>query len=493
MTLHAESSESWSINTDLGFPELLGGVVDGEWMEAGSLAQLRIEDPATGSTIATTIDSNAEMVDLAVRSAHVALSGPWGRMSPAERGRILWNVARALRSESETIARAESVDTGKPISQARGDVETSARYFEFYAGLADKICGETIPEPSDTFAYTRREPYGVVLHITPWNAPLAQMSRGVAPSLAAGNTVVVKPSELTPLTSLYVAHLFVRAGLPPGVCNVIPGSGGTGELLVRHPLVRKISFTGSLVTGRRVMSNAAERIVPCSLELGGKSPTIILPDADMEAAARAGAAAVVRNSGQSCFATTRLLVHKSRYDQLVEAVSSRLSQLTVGRGLDDPDLGPLVSADQLAIVRDYLNSAVAEGATVLQPGGESPVGPGHFEMPTLLVGVENHMRVAQEEIFGPVQSVLVFEDEEEAIAMANDSEYGLAAGLFTTNLAAAHRIAAQLEAGQVLVNRYPAGGVETPFGGYKQSGIGREKGVEALRDYTQVKTVVIAI
>jgi aldehyde dehydrogenase (NAD+) len=403
-------------------------------------------------------------------------------------------IAAILRRNADALAATESIDSGKPLAQAHNDVETSARYFEFYGGIADKIMGETLPQPAGTLAYTLREPLGVVAHITPWNSPLAQMSRGVAPSLAAGNTVVVKPSELTPLTSLIAALLFVEAGLPPGACNVVPGVGpGAGTALVEHDLVQHVSFTGSVQTGRVVAKIAARRIIPVNLELGGKSPTIILPDADIQAASMAGAAAVVKNSGQSCFATTRLLVHEKIHDQFVAKVVDRVASLRLGHGLSEPDLGPLVSARQRERVISHVNSALDDGARI---GNDptttlAPDGPGHFVRPVILVDVVNTMKIAQDEVFGPVQSILTFADEDEAVAMANDSNYGLAAGVFTQNLGAAHRLAAALEAGQIQVNRYPAGGVETPFGGYKQSGIGREKGVEAMRYYTQLKTVII--
>jgi len=491
--VRVESWGAWRADEALEFPRVVGAFIEGDWSTGKAAGQLTVEDPATEGTIATTIDADTALVDSAVVSAHRAFQHIWRATTHIERSRILRALADGLRKEREVLAVAESVDTGKPISQARSDVDMSARYFEYYSGLADKIHGETIPGSDETLIYTRREPFGVCAHITPWNSPLLQMCRGVAPSLAAGNTVVVKPSELTPVTSIYSAVLFIRYGLPPGVCNVIPGAGRAGADLVRHPLVRHVSFTGSVETGRRVMSAAAAHIVPCNLELGGKSPTIILRDADIGAAAAAGAAAVVRNSGQSCFATTRLLVHRSVHDELVEGIVRRITSLSVGRGLDDPDLGPLASSAQHAKVRGYLDLARAEGAEVVQPGGESGRVRGHFERPAVLVGVKNNMRVAQEEIFGPVQSVIVFDDEEEAISMANDSPYGLAAGVFTGSLSAAHRIAARLEAGQVQINRYPAGGVETPFGGYKQSGFGREKGIEALHYYTQLKTVIVAL
>ena len=477
-----------------GLPPLLTAFAGGDFVAPEGGPILDVEDPATGTAVARFGQTSAGGVDAAVRSAHEAWRG-WSRLEPAERGRRLYRVAGALRDHADLLARLETIDSGKPLSQARADVAVSARYFEYYAGMADKIAGQTIPQPPGTFAYTVREPYGVVAHITPWNAPLSQLARGVAPCLAAGNTVVVKPSELTPLTSLFAARLMAGAGLPGGVCNVVLGVGDpTGERLVAHDLVRHITFTGSVAAGRRVGAVAAERVVGVNLELGGKSPTIVCADADLAVAAAAGALAVVRNSGQSCFATTRLLVDRAVHDQFVGLLAAHMTGLSVGHGLDDPDVGPLISARQLARVTSFIGSARSDGAEVVI-GGSVPDGltRGHFVAPTLLDGVTNDMRVAREEIFGPVQSVLAFGSLDEAIGLANDTEYGLSAGVFTRDAGTAHRVAARLQAGQVQVNRYTGAGVEVPFGGYKNSGLGREKGTAAMHHYTQLKSVIMAV
>jgi aldehyde dehydrogenase (NAD+) len=476
----------------VGATDPIGAVVDGEWTATGG-APVTVEDPATRRTLATFADATDDDVERAVVSAHRAYREVWRDLGGVRRADILFAVADVIRRNADVLARLETYDTGKPLKQARADVATAARYFAFYAGHADKIYGETIPGEGAYWSYTLREPYGVVAHVTPWNSPISQMCRGVAPCLAAGNTVVVKPSEITPLSSLVAARLFVEAGLPPGVCNVIPGRGATaGAALVAHPLVSHMAFTGSVATGRRILHAAAERIVGCNLELGGKSPTVVLPDADLDAAVTAGALAVVRNAGQSCFATTRLIVHSSIAEEYGARVATAVDTLTVGPGIDDPDLGPLASGQQLSKVEAAIESGRAEGAR-LATGGTRPEGlDGYFLSPAVLTGVRNDMHVAQEEIFGPVQTVLTYDDVDEAVAIANDSSYGLAAGVFTRDITTAHKLARRLEAGQVQINRYPMGGVETPFGGYKHSGIGREKGLAALEHYTQLKTVIVA-
>ena len=477
-----------------GLPTELTAFAGGEFTAADQGARVfDVDDPATGQVVARFAESSAAMVDTAIRDAHDAFLS-WRLLDPAERGRRLFGVATALRRDADLLARLETIDSGKPLSQARADIAASARYFEYHAGLADKVQGETIPQPAGTFAYTVREPYGVIAHITPWNAPLTQLTRGVAPSLAAGNAVVVKPSELTPLTTLYAARLMVQAGLPAGLCNVVLGAGDpTGEQLISHELVRHITFTGSVAAGRRVGTVAAQRIVGVNLELGGKSPTIVFADADLEAAARAGALAVVRNSGQSCFATTRLVVERPVYDRFVDLLAQRMAGLSLGHGLDEPDVGPLISQRQFERVMSFVDSARGSGADVVTGGERADVVGGYYVAPTLLAGVRNDMPVAREEIFGPVQSVLRFDDLDEAVAIANDTPYGLSAGVFTRDGARAHAIAARLEAGQVQINRYTGAGVEVPFGGYKSSGLGREKGVDAMQHYTQVKSVIMDI
>ena len=484
----------WKPRTAIELPDPIGAFIDGDWVVDAGSDRFVVEDPADLTDLAVVGEADPALVDRAVESADAAYRTIWRHTPPRARGQILIAMAATIRLHANDLARLETLDTGKPLSQARSDVETSARYLDYYAGMADKVRGHTLPQPRGAFAYTIREPYGVIAHVTPWNSPLSQMCRGLAPSLAVGNTTVVKPSEVTPLSSLLAARLFLESGLPPGVCNVVPGRGTvTGHALVSHPLVRHVSFTGSVATGSTILRTVADAIIPCNLELGGKSPTIVLADADVHAAARAGAMAVVRNSGQSCFATTRLLVHRSIHDEFVDRIAAEVAGLTIGHGLDDPHLGPLASAGQLAKAQGYVAGARQEGASVLIEGASHTSLPGHFMSPVVLDQVHNDMRIAREEVFGPVQSILTFDSEDEAVSIANDSEFGLAAGIFTRDVSAAHRLASVLEAGQIQINAYPAGGVDTPFGGYKKSGLGREKGVEAIDYYTQLKTVVMVI
>jgi aldehyde dehydrogenase (NAD+) len=481
----------WDFHTALGAPKVLSSFIDGRAVLPG-LNLLPVEDPATEDEITWFAEAEEDTVAAAVQSAQETFLRHWRHAPPVQRGRLLFAIAAKLRSRAEDLARLESLDTGKPLGQTRTDIETAARYFDYYGGVADKIGGETIPQPESSFTFTLREPIGVVVHVTPWNSPITQMVRGVAPSLAAGNTVVVKPSEIAPISSVVAAALFVEAGLPPGVCNVVLGRGSTtGARLVSDPRVGHVTFTGSVRTGKAIMAMTAQNVVPCNLELGGKSPTLVFPDADLDAAALSAARQVIRNSGQACVATTRILAHADIHDDLVERIGRHVAGLTIGHGLDNRDLGPLASAAQKARVLGYLDGALSDGATVAAGGGMPDVERGHFVMPTILTEVTNDMTVARDEVFGPVQCVLRFESEEEGAAIANDTPYGLAAGIFTRDIARAFRLMRVLEAGQIRINNFAAGGIETPFGGYKQSGIGREKGMEALRHYTQLKTVIL--
>ncbi len=453
-------------------------------------------NPATGEVLAEVARATSADVDKAVRAADAA-KRDWARTKASDRGRILMKIAAAIRANADELAELETLDNGQALGQAKGDVETAARYFEYYAGGADKLHGETIPLGPDYLSYTTHEPYGVVGFVLPWNAPMQQAARGLAPALATGNVAVVKPAEDTPITTLELASLAVEAGLPPGVLNVVTGFGSeAGASLTEHPLVRKIAFTGSVDTGSLIMRTASERLVPLTLELGGKSANIVFADADLNAAVRSSWTAFTIKSGQVCSAGTRLLVQSSVYDEVLERLVERAKQATVGPGIDNPDVGPLATRAQFEKVAGYLKLGVEEGARVAVGGGspsDAGLQAGNFVEPTIFADVDNSMRIAQEEIFGPVLCAIRFEDEEEAIRLANDTPYGLAAGVWTSDLSRAHRVAGSIDAGQVYVNEYFAGGVETPFGGFKSSGFGREKGFEALRYYSQLKTVTVRV
>lgn len=469
-----------------------GHIIDGRWSSPESATYTTTIDPSTGREVAAFARGTASDIDAAVRSADKGWRR-WMALQPKQRSQRLYEVARLIRQRSDALARLETLDTGKPLAVSLADVETCARYFEYFAGSADKIFGETIPASNDHLVYTLREPYGVTGHIIPWNGPITQAGRGLAPALAAGNSAVVKPDENTCATTLELAWICLEAGIPEGVLNVVTGDGPeTGQALVDHPLVRKIAFTGSVATGKQVMKRAAERVCPVTAELGGKSPFIVMADADLDAAARYAVKAFVYNSGQICSAGTRLLVQDSVAEAFTRRVVDRLASVTVGPGMDNCDIGPVISQAQLDRVLGYMDVGLSEGAKLAHGGRrllDGKLRDGFFMAPTLFAGVTNDMRIAREEIFGPVGCVIPFADLDDAVAIANDSDFGLAAAIFTRDVAHAHEAAGRLEAGQIYVNDFMPIGVEAPFGGYKMSGIGREKGVESIWHYTQLKTV----
>jgi aldehyde dehydrogenase (NAD+) len=454
-------------------------------------------DPSTGERFATVAKATKADVARAVESAQAALDSPaWGGIAPAERGRIMWRIAQAIRAQAEALATLESRDNGKPLRQARTDVQVAARYFEFFAGIADKIMGHTIPLGPGFLDYTVREPIGVSAQIVPWNYPIQIGARGVAPALAAGCAVVLKPSSEAPMTALRLGEIGLACGLPPGVLNVVPGTGSeAGAALAGHPGINQLTFTGSVDVGVQVAKMAAENVVPVVMELGGKSPNVVFADADFDLAAAGASNAIFQNAGQTCSAGSRLLVERRAHDAFVDRLVSRARTMTIGPGVSDPDLGPIISKRQLETIERYVAIGTQEGAKVAA-GGKRPANPalpgGFYFEPTLLDAVQPDMRVAQEEIFGPVLAITTFDDLEEAAALANRSQYGLVAGVWTRDINKAMALAARIKSGQVYVNTYGAGGgVELPFGGYKKSGYGREKGLESLASYTQVKNVCV--
>jgi aldehyde dehydrogenase (NAD+) len=473
-------------------------LIGGEWHAGARKEVFSTIDPGNGEVLAEIARGYEEDMHQAVGAAQHAFEHTWWASEhPKKRGQVLYRIAQLIRDHAEELAVMESLDSGKPLRQAKEDVEGSAQYFEFYAGAADKLYGHTIPLGSRYLDYTVREPMGVTAHITPWNYPLAVATRGIAPALAAGNTVVHKPAEQTPLTALRLAELALEAGLPAGVLNVVPGFGpDAGAALAKHPGINHLTFTGSVETGTLVMQMAAENVVPVTLELGGKSPNIVFADANFEPAVKSALRAIFQNAGQTCSAGSRLLLEESIHDRFVAALAKETERLRLGHGLSDPDLGPIVSEEQLERVLSYLEVGKHEGAKVVTGGSRAEEGElkrGFFVRATLFDDVQGSMRIAQEEIFGPVLAMLTFREPEEALKIANDTPYGLVAGIWTRDIGKAHHLATQIKAGQIYINNYFGGGIATPFGGYKKSGFGREKGLEALEHYTQVKNVCVSL
>jgi aldehyde dehydrogenase (NAD+) len=465
--------------------------IDGKWISADNNETFTTIDPATEEPIAAVAAATPADVDDAVAAARKAFPG-WRDIPPAERGRLVSGVADLVREHRAALAALETHDQGKPISQAKSDVDGAARYFEYYGGAADKLEGTSVPVGPDQIDFTLREPYGVSAQVTPWNFPGNLFARGVAPALVAGNAVVLKPAPQTPLSSLRLAELCADAGIPDGVINVVTGGSNSGEALTSHADVDTITFTGSIPTGQAIMRTAAEHVTPVTLELGGKNPAVVFSDADLQAAAEWIATAIFTNAGQVCSAADRVIVHEAVHDELVARIVDIAGSYTLGPGEENPDMGPLASAEQFEKVIDYISSGEEEGAT-LQTGGSTPEWPGYFVEPTVFTDVMPEMRIAREEIFGPVLSVLSVSDEEEAIEVANDTDYGLVGGVFTADVTRAMRVARAIEAGNVYVNKWFGDTNQTPFGGYKHSGIGREKGLEALDSYLQTKNIAIGI
>ncbi|MBP2075835.1 aldehyde dehydrogenase family protein [Oceanobacillus polygoni] len=480
--------------------EFLKGVkelyINGEHVPAISGKTFDVVDPATEDVIAKVSEAQAEDIDKAVQAARKAFDeGAWTKMSAAERSRLIYKFADLLEENRDELAQLDSLDNGKPYEVAlTDDIDGTIEQFRYYAGWATKLLGKTTPASPDYVTYTVHEPVGVVGQIIPWNFPLLMAAWKLGSALAAGCTVVIKPAQETPLSLLYAAKLFEEAGFPDGVINIVPGDGPVaGNALTTHEGIDKIAFTGSTATGKEVMHKAADQVKDITLELGGKSPSIILEDANLEDAIEGAFNGTMYNHGQNCSATTRIYVHRKHYDTVVEALVERVNQLKLGPGMDpETDMGPLVSAKQQQRVLRFIEQGKKEGARLVTGGKGSTKG--YFVEPTIFVDVQDDMVIAREEIFGPVMAVFVFDTVEEVIRRANDSDYGLAASVWTENIKTGHYIANKLKAGSVWINDFGLEWETMPFGGYKKSGIGREMGGEyGLANYTEVKSVFVNI
>jgi acyl-CoA reductase-like NAD-dependent aldehyde dehydrogenase len=471
-------------------------IIDGKEID-GPHGALEVLDPGTGEQWAQVGQCGQAEVDLAAKAARAAYENGWSDTPAAERGRLLRKLADLILRDGDRIAQFETHDVGKPISQARKDVVAVARYFEYYGSIVECLDGDTLQTSPAVFGMTIREPFGVTGHITPWNYPLQMVARTLAPSLAAGNCCVLKPAELTPVNASVIAQLALEAGFPPGVWNVVQGPGSTvGNAITAHDGIDHVSFTGSRPVGELVAINAAKHVIPVVLELGGKSPNIIFPDADMADAIPQVVNAIIQNAGQTCSAGSRVLIHSDCYDEVNELIAAEFRKIVLGHGMTDPGMGPIVSAKQL----DTVSGMVAEGIKLaegdLVVGGQKAQGHGggFFMEPTFFTNVPENGYLFKEEIFGPVLVGTRFTDEADAIRLANATEFGLVAGIWTKDAGRALRMAKKIKTGQVFINTYgAAGGVELPFGGWKKSGYGREKGFEGMLGYTQTKTIAIGL
>ncbi|MGF3024300.1 aldehyde dehydrogenase family protein [Methylobacterium aquaticum] len=467
--------------------------IGGAW--TGSEATLPVINPSHGQEMARIARGGAKEIDAAVKAGHAAMDGEWGRLDAASRGRLMLKLADLIRRDAEILAKMESEDVGKPLTLARNDAQVCARYFEYYGGAADKVHGETIPFQNGFTVMTVYEPHGVVGVIVPWNYPLQMTGRSVAPALAMGNAVVLKPAEDTSLSALHLAKLAAEAGFPAGSLNVVTGLGEeAGAALAAHQGIHHISFTGSREVGTLIQTAAAKNTIPVTLELGGKSPQVVFADADLAEAGTVIVKAITQNAGQTCSAGSRVVIEDTIYDSFTADLARRFKDLRVGAGEQDLDLGPVVNAKQCERVQGYIDLARRDGLTILAEGelGTNVPGEGYYVRPTLIGDVPPDHRLAQEEIFGPVLVAIRVRDEAEALKVANGTEYGLAAGIWTSDLGRALRLSKGIKSGQVFVNNYGAGGgVELPFGGVKGSGHGREKGFEALYGFGSMKMIAI--
>lgn len=470
--------------------------IDGKEVPSASGKTMESDDPYKGTSWAIVPDGNTDDVDAAVAAARRAFdTGPWGSMTATERARLLRKLGDIIARDAEELAKCECRDNGKLYREMLGQWQYLPEWFYYFAGMGDKLQGDTIPsDRSNFFIYTRREPIGVVGAITPWNSPVLLLIFKLAPGLAAGCTFVVKPSEFTSVSTLELAKRLDEAGFPPGVFNVVTGQGAIGAHLVEHPDVDKIAFTGSTETGKRIAASAAKNLTRVSLELGGKSPNIIFDDADIEVAVNGAIAGIFGATGQTCMAGSRLLVHKNVHDKVVELLVDKTRSIQLGDPMAEAtEMGPVANAPQFGKVMEYIDVAKAEGATCAYGGQKDPELGGIFIQPTIFTGVHNGMRIAQEEVFGPVLAVIPFDDEEEAVAIANDTRFGLAAAVWTENVHRAHRVAHKLNAGTVWINAYRVVSFAAPFGGFKESGLGRENGVDSIKEFTETKSVFVEL
>ncbi len=471
-------------------------LIDGQWIGEEREDVYSVYAPANGHKLAEIVRGNGQDVERAVQAAQIAFeSDAWRNIKPFERGQLLVRLAQHIRDHRDEWAARECQDVGKPLSQAYADVEAAARYFEFYGGAADKVAGETIPIENGLLNVTVLEPVGITVHIVPWNYPLQIIARSVGAALATGNAVIVKSAEDTPLSAHALAEWFAASELPKGIFQHLTGLGQeVGAPLVAHPGINHVTFTGSVQTGISVMKAAAENVVQSTLELGGKSPNIVFADADWNKAIEGVTRAIIQNAGQTCSAGSRLLIEESCKAEFLDRLRQKFESLQVGPGERDTDIGPILNEKQFKQIMARIDEAKQQGKIIAGGRAVNPEGGkgGFYIEPTIIDGLEPHCSVAQEEIFGPVLSVFTFKSAEEAINLANSTDYGLVAGVWTKDIDVAHNVAAKVKAGQVFINNYgAAGGIQMPFGGYKKSGIGREKGFVALRNYVEIKNIAV--